>query len=156
MVLRTLPALILLAVLSACGSGINDKANVQAAIMDRLQTKTGLNMKELDVSTTSVSFDKNLAFATVAIHPKGDATVSHGMSMKYTLEDRDGKWVVLNAGGAKLGGRIPASPPGETLPKGHPSLNPDTVGPDAMMPNPHGSPDKALATPQQSSKGPAR
>lgn len=77
-------------------------------------------MGELDVSTTAVSFDKNLAFATVAIHPKGDSNVQHGMSMKYTLEERSGKWVVLNAGGPKLGG--PASPHSGSLPSGHPPV----------------------------------
>lgn len=93
---------------------------MRAAILDRLQTKTGLNMKELDVSTTGVTFDKNLAFATVAIHPKGDSNVQHGMSMKYTLEERDGRWVVLRAGGPKLGG--PAAPNPGTLPSGHPPV----------------------------------
>ena len=122
--------------------------------MERLETKTGLNMKELDVNTTSVSFDKNLAYATVAVHPKGDATVSHGMSMKYTLEDRDGRWVVLNAGGAKLGGKVPKSPAGEALPKGHPSIDPRMTDPNTMMPNPHGSPEDRSAP--EGSKGSAQ
>lgn len=111
--------------LAACGPGIKTKEQVQSAIVDRLASRTGLNLNELDVSTTSVSFDKNLAFATVAIHPKGDSNVQHGMSMKYTLEERDGKWVVLNAGGPKLGGRASDSPHSgsSNLPVGHPPVS---------------------------------
>lgn len=93
--------------------------------MERLQTKTGLDMKSLDVTTTAVSFDKNLAYATVAIHPKGDSNVAHGMSMKYTLEDRAGQWVVVQAGGAALGGRTHGEK-GGGLPPGHPAVESGT------------------------------
>ena len=124
---------------------MKSKEKVQAAIVERLQSKTGLNVNELDVNTTAVTFDKNMAYATVAIHPKGDSTVSHGMAMKYTLEDREGKWVVvkLNSPGGTPGlgsspggsmmGHDPAGP-GDPLPPGHPSVSPGTS--DAL-PNPH-------------------
>ena len=129
---------------------MKSKEKVQAAVMERLETKTGLNMKELDVTTTSVSFDKNLAYATVAIHPKGDATVSHGMSMKYTLQDRDGKWVVLNPGGARAGVGMPASASPGALPNGHPS-----VDPSMNLPNPR-VPGENAPSQQEGSKGPIR
>jgi len=101
-------------ILAACGNSLKTKEKVQAAILDRLQTHSGLDLKSMDIATTNVSFEKNLAFATVSFHPKGDPLLNGGMSMKYTLEARDGKWVVTkvgNSGGAN------------TLPPGHPSLN---------------------------------
>lgn len=129
------------ALLASCGNSMKSKEKVQAAVVERLQSKTGLNVSELDVNTTSVTFDKNMAYATVAIHPKGDSSVNHGMAVKYTLEDRDGKWVVVklnspsgNPAGA-MGGK---NTPGEALPPGHPSVAPG--GSDAL-PNPHASPD---------------
>jgi hypothetical protein len=108
------------------------KDKVQEAIVNRLQTKSGLDLKSLDVTTTSVSFDKNLAYATVAFHPKNDPAINSGMVMKYTLEQREGKWVVLSVGdsqgrnlpghnlqGHDLQGHVSA---GADLPPGHPAL----------------------------------
>ncbi|MBV8072595.1 MAG: hypothetical protein JO270_22015, partial [Acidobacteriaceae bacterium] len=77
---------------------MRSKDKVQEAIMQRLRTSTGLDVNSLDVTTTSVSFEKNKAFATVAFHPKGDPAINSGMTMKYTLEERGGKWVVVNVG----------------------------------------------------------
>ena len=105
---------------------MHDQKKVEAAILDRLQNKSGLDLKELDVHTTDVSFDKNKAFATVSFHPKDDARVDSGMVMKYTLEDRDGKWVVVNVGDGK--GHGMPSVPGmagsgtSALPSGHPAI----------------------------------
>ena len=73
MVLRHLAAIFSMAILLvACQNGMKSKEKVQAAIMDRIQNKTGLDLKGLDVTTTAVSFEKNMAYATVAFHPKGD------------------------------------------------------------------------------------
>ena len=121
---------------------MKSKEKVQAAIVERLQSKTGLNVNDLDVNTTAVTFDKNLAYATVAIHPKGDSTVSHGMAMKYTLEARDGKWVVVKlnspAGGSAVSGMPMGNDvSGQALPPGHPSVAPGS-SPDTL-PNPHGT-----------------
>ncbi|MBV8866843.1 MAG: hypothetical protein JO210_15720, partial [Acidobacteriaceae bacterium] len=96
MVLR-IPAVLLLAivVLAACRNGLKTRDKVQEAIIHRLQSSSGLDLKSLDVTTTSVAFDKNFAIATVSFHPKSDPTINNAMTMKYTLEDRDGKWVVV-------------------------------------------------------------
>ncbi|MBV9267884.1 MAG: hypothetical protein JO061_17075 [Acidobacteriaceae bacterium] len=98
--------------------------------MKRLETHSGLDLKSLDVTTTSVSFDKNMAYATVAFHPKDSKSVNSGMVMKYTLENRDGEWTVVNVGdlhGNGFHNGIPGTlPPGhpqtDTLPPGHPAL----------------------------------
>ena len=114
---------------SSCGKGIKSKEEVQKAIVSRLETKSGLDLKSLDVTTTSVSFNNNMAYATVAFHPKGDPSVNSGMVMKYTLEDRDGKWVVTSVGdsqGHGMPGQGSSGP--ATLPPGHPSLDHNNPG----------------------------
>ena len=108
----------------ACGPGIRTKDKVQQAIIDRLQTRTGLDVNSLDVTTTDVTFNKNMAYASVSIHPKSDPSV-HSMVMKYTLEDRDGKWVVVNVADSQGHGMAgnPSAMSGQTLPEGHPPIN---------------------------------
>lgn len=128
MVFRPLAAVLLaIAVLAGCGNSLKTRDKVQEAIVHRLETSSGLDMNSLDVNTTSVRFDKNMAYATVAFHPKGDSSVSSGMVMKYTLEDRGGKWVVVNVAdsqGHGMAGHGAAS--GAQLPPGHPPLNSET------------------------------
>lgn len=109
--------------LLACGPGIRSKEKVQEAILNRLQTKTGLDLNSLDVTTTAVTFDRNMAYATVSIHPKADPSLQ-SMIMKYTLEDRDGKWVVTNVAdsqGHGMAGHSSASSD-QNLPPGHPPI----------------------------------
>jgi len=130
-----MPAALLLAVLLAgCGNGMRNKDKVQQAILSRLQARSGLDLNALDITTTSVSFNHNMAYATVAFHPKGDADVKSGMVMKYTLEARDGKWVVVSVAdsqGHGMAGHAAAS--GEQLPPGHPPIdgNPHQMQPEA-------------------------
>jgi hypothetical protein len=114
-----------LAFLAACRTDMRDKQKVEQAILDRLQGHSGLDLKALDVTTTAVSFDKNTAYATVSFHPKGDPSLTSGMVMKYTLQNNDGKWVVVNVGDSH-GHSISQSNggPGGTgaLPPGHPQI----------------------------------
>jgi hypothetical protein len=128
-------ALAAIVLLACCGPNIRNKQKVQEAILARLQSRSGLDLQSLEVTTTSVSFDKNLAYATVAFHPKGESNINSGLTMKYTLEDRDGKWVVVNVGGLNGHGGLPgqsmtgASGAGQ-LPPGHPPV--DAANPHAM------------------------
>ena len=111
-------------ILAGCGDRLNTREKVQEAIMQRLEKSSGLNLKDLDVTTTAVTFDKNRAYATVAFHPKSDPSVNSGMSMKYTLEKRDSNWVVVGVAdsqGHGLAGNPPAG--AEQLPPGHPPVN---------------------------------
>ncbi len=132
--------LVSLLMLPGCANKMQSKEKVQAAILDRLQSHSGLDLNSLDVTTTSVSFDKNKAYATVAFHPKGDPTVNGGMTMKYTLQEQGGKWVVVNVGDTQghpvAGGQ--GGPPAEQLPPGHPGVNampPDHPSLDSVDPN---------------------
>ena len=120
-----------LLLLAGCGRDIRSKEKVHEAIVQRLQTRSGLDLKSLDITTTSVSFEKNLAHASVAFHPKGDTNVSSGMLMNYTLENRDGKWVVIQVGdsqGHTGMGRMGSG--AAELPPGHPPV--DSANPHAM------------------------
>lgn len=124
---RALAALLAgIILLAGCENGLKNKEKVQQAIIERLKTKSGLDINSLNITTTSVSFNRNMAYATVAFHPKADPSVNGGMTMKYTLEDRDGKWVVVNVAdsqGRGMGGHPSTS--GDQLPPGHPSLSGD-------------------------------
>jgi hypothetical protein len=132
--------LILLLPLAACRNDIKNKEKIRQAILTRLQDHSGLDLQNLDVNTTAVTFDKNMAYATVFFHPKNDTKVNGGMTMKYTLTDRDGKWVVVNVGDSSghglPGNALPGSTPssGEQLPPGHPAIDPATR-PDMRMPS---------------------
>lgn len=122
--LRPLAAIPLVTLLLAgCGDNVRTKEKVQQAILERLQTRSGLDLNAMDFTTTSVTFDKNLAYATVAFHPKNDGNLDSGMIMKYTLEDRNGKWVVIQVGDS-AGHRTEDQAPGNAaqLPPGHPPI----------------------------------
>lgn len=124
MMSRGLPALLLVAVLfSACGKGMQSREKIQQAIVTRLASNSGIDLSALDVTTTSVSFHNNMAYATVAFHPKNDTNVASNMLMKYTLQAENGKWVVVKAEHAQ--GELTsgaASATGERLPPGHPPV----------------------------------
>ena len=137
MVSRLLPScLICVLVLAACGNDLKTKEKVHAAVLDRLQNHSGLDLKSMDVATTNVSFAGNLAYATVTFHPKDDPTVNGGMSMKYTLEARDGKWVVTKVGDSAGHGMASPAPGDGNLPPGHPSISPPS-NQGASPDNPH-------------------
>jgi hypothetical protein len=109
---------------SACRNENRNKQEIQDAIVQRLQTRSGLDLKALDMTTTSISFEKNKAYATVAFHPKGDPAVNSGMSMRYTLENKDGKWNVVTVGTSQ-GHQLPghAATGADQLPPGHPQMD---------------------------------
>lgn len=121
--LRPLSGILALFFLVSCGPGIRTKDKVQQAIINRLQTRSGLDVNGLDITTTAVTFEKNMAYATVSIHPKSDPSIQ-SMLMKYTLEARDGKWVVTNVAdsqGHGMAGHVAASSD-QALPPGHPPI----------------------------------
>jgi hypothetical protein len=120
---------------AACGPNIKSKEKVQQAILSRLETNSGLDLKKLDITTTGVSFDKNMAYATVAFHQKGDSRLASGMVMTYTLENRGGKWAVVKVGDSHRRSMTGQAPNGAgELPPGHPPL--DSVNPPPVQ-NPH-------------------
>lgn len=120
--------------LAGCGESIRTKEKVQQAIVGHLQTASGLDLNALDFNTTSVTFSNDFAYATVAFHPKNDENLDDGMTMTYTLQDRDGKWAVVKVGDsqghgahAAAGTAIPGADgvgTADGLPPGHPPVAP--------------------------------
>ncbi len=126
--------LIAAALLGGCAKKIENADAVRQGVLDYLnkrQEQTGLNMASMDVTVTSVTFDKNTAKAMVSFKPKGDAAAG-GMSKGYTLERQGDKWVV--SGGQTSGmdphsGGMGAAPggmgmpaPGGAMPPNHPPV----------------------------------
>ena len=138
---RSAPLLLAVVILASCRNELETREKVQQAIFQRLQRSAGLDVNSLDVTTTSLTFEKNLAYATVAFHPKGDPGVNSGMTMKYTLEDKNGKWVVVNVADSQGHGLSGHGTSGsDRLPPGHPRV--DSSAPEGPMP---GAPSRPLA-----------
>jgi hypothetical protein len=133
--------------LTACRDPLQSKEKVQAAVVERLQAHSGLDLKDLDVTTTDVQFERNKATATVAFHPKGDTSVNSGMTMKYNLEERDGKWVVTGVN-SPSGSSFGAHPSDGVPPAGGPATG---AGDGALRPGHPSIPDapKLPDTPKQ-------
>lgn len=114
--------------LAACSRGVQNEAAVRQGVIDYLSSKGDLNMSQMQVDVSSVSFRQDEADATVSIRPKGGAA-DQGMQMRYTLERKGNRWVVKGKGagphsqmpGPAQGMGQPAAPGGQ-LPPGHPSV----------------------------------
>jgi hypothetical protein len=135
MVFRQWLLILAVFVLAGCRDNLKTKEKVQEAIFDRLKAHSGLDLNSLDVTTTDLSFENNKAYATVAFHVKGDPAVNGGMSMKYTLEERDGKWVVTGINSTH--GRSMGATHGDTTHGG----SPDGLGENTGSPLPAGHPE---------------
>jgi hypothetical protein len=109
-------------VLTGCNRASQSQEAIRAGIIDYLSSK--VNVGAMDVDVVSIDFKGNEADATVAFRAKG-ANASSGLQMRYTLEQKSGKWVVKDkaqAGGSPHGAA--ANPGGGGLPAGHPPLEP--------------------------------
>jgi hypothetical protein len=119
--------------LCGCNRASQSKEAIRAGVIEYVATK--VNVGAMDVDVTSIDFKGSEADATVAFRAKG-ADPATGLQMRYTLEQKSGKWVVKDkaqAGGSPHGaamnpGGQPASPHGNAgggdLPAGHPPLDP--------------------------------
>jgi hypothetical protein len=123
--------------LAACGPNIKTKEKVREDLLTHLQ-KAGLDTKALEIDITQVTFDKNQAHAAVSFRPKGVTSVHDGMMMSYTLESRDGHWVVT--GRADSQGHGSSRPPAENGTSGAPNLPPGHP-PMGGLAAPNGSPN---------------
>ncbi|MBM3774104.1 MAG: hypothetical protein FJW37_02985 [Acidobacteria bacterium] len=127
--MRLFPLLAALLALG-CQQNIHNTEAVRQGVLEHLSGRSDLNLSSMDVSVASISFKENEAEATVSFAPRGAA--GGGMSMRYTLERRGGKWVVkdkASAGSVPHGTEPgPAQPQGESapgspqLPPGHPPV----------------------------------
>jgi hypothetical protein len=122
----TLIALVVCAV-TGCNRASQNPEAIRQGVIDYVAGK--VNVGSMDVSVVSVDFKGSEAEATVAFKAKGSDATS-GLQMRYTLEQKAGKWVVKDkaqAGGAPHGASPGATPhtggSGE-LPPGHPPMEP--------------------------------
>lgn len=99
--------------------------------MQYLQSRAGLDVKNMDISVTSVAFRENEADATVVFRAKGATDNANSMTMNYTLVRKDGTWSVKGKSGSSEhgggAGHGMTGMPGSTgmtgspvLPPGHP------------------------------------
>jgi hypothetical protein len=129
--------------LAGCNRGVQNKDAVRQGVLDHL-AQVQLNVASMNVEVTSVQFNGNQAEATVSFTPKG-ASGAPGMSMRYQLEQKDGRWVVMgrkDAGASPHGGgAMPPAAPGMENPHGGgmPSA-PGTPGGAGKMPSPEDLP----------------
>lgn len=98
--LFALPFLILplasLLFLVSCAKDIQNPAAVKQGVMDYLKQRSaeiGIDMNAMNVTVSSLSFEKDVARAAVSFAPKG-VPVSSGMTMNYVLDRKGDKWVV--------------------------------------------------------------
>lgn len=116
----------LLLVVAACNrSATQSNDAVRAGIVEHLNKGSGLDLSLMDLQISSVSFDGSTAKAAVTFRPK--SAPDQGMQMNYTLESKDGKWVVVGktGSGAAAGhgsGMGAPAPSAEPLPQGHPPV----------------------------------
>jgi hypothetical protein len=105
-------------ILAGCSKDIQNTEAVRQGVVDYLQQRTGetgLDVNSLVVTVSSVSFEQDVARATVAFSPKSAPGVT-GMSMNYVLDRKGDKWVVK---GRQIN---PGTPHGaEQMPPGHPT-----------------------------------
>ncbi len=88
--------------------------------MAHLKTRGDIDLSQMTVEVGSVNFRKDEADATVTFRAKGSTDAGGSMAIGYTLEAKDGKWVVKgrrSGASADPHGGAPATP---ALPPGHP------------------------------------
>jgi hypothetical protein len=112
-------------VLAACSKNIQNPEAVKQGVVEYLGARAptmGLDMSAMDVNVGSVSFEKDVARASVSFVPKGMPPGSGGMSMDYVLERKGDKWAVK---GREVN---PTSKHGDqplpgSMPSGHPPVD---------------------------------
>ena len=113
---------LLTCVLAGCNRASQSKEAIRESVINYVSGK--VNVGSMDVDVTSIAFKGNEADATVTFRAKG-ADPSSGLQMRYTLEQKSGKWVVkekAQASGSPHG--APVNPVGGALPPGHPPMDP--------------------------------
>lgn len=121
--MRNLPwaAAAALVLIAACGKNIQTTEAVRDGILEYLKTRSDIDLKNMTVDVSSVSFRQGEADATVTFRATGISDPSGTMAIRYTLEEKGGKWVVKGRASTGSGGPHGAQPPAGALPPGHPT-----------------------------------
>ena len=105
------------ATLTGCRQKQDEAAAVRAGINEHLRTVGTLNLNAMDMNVKKITIHGNQAEAEVEFVPKSGAPAGAGMQVSYSLEKRDGGWVVTKRN--SLGGGI-AHPEGGSAPQQQP------------------------------------
>jgi hypothetical protein len=129
--------------LVGCGKNIDNKEAVKTAIVKRV-SKTGFDVKTMQVDVTNVSFHDQDAVATVSFTPTGGPPQS-AVTFKYNLHKQNDEWVAtgLAQGGAgsDMGAHTGVLPQGGSAPAGSMPVTPGALPPaDPSKPLPPGHP----------------
>jgi len=155
---RIASALLLLVALTACNRSSPSKAAIRQGVLDYLSGRNlDLNMGSMNVDVTALTVNNGKADASVSFTPKG-GNPAQGMTMRYQLEQRGDRWVVVGrqdentsphgaqatpgsanphagvpsggepAGGMPARGAAPGMPSVEDLPPGHPPAGSQSPG----------------------------
>ena len=116
-----------LVLFAACQKNIQTNDAVRQAVLNHLSQNKGLQIGSMDIEVAGVTFKDNEAEATVSFKPKGGGAGS-GMEMRYSLEKKDGAWVVKKKADSGMGH-------GMAMPGGMPAPAPGGMGGAAMPPN---------------------
>lgn len=84
---------------------------MRQGVVEYLQSKGFDIPKAMTVSLKNVDMKGDQADATVSITPAG-GNEAQGMAMKYHLEQKGGKWVVVGRADAASHGAMPPAPAG--------------------------------------------
>jgi hypothetical protein len=87
-----------LVLLAGCKQDIQNQDAVRQGVMSYLSKRSDL--LAMDVSVSSVAFQKDEATAQVHFQAKGNSSPAAGMTMQYVLERKDGQWTVKGRTGA--------------------------------------------------------
>jgi hypothetical protein len=121
--------------LTACNRSAQSTEAVKQGVLNHLSKTAGLNVSQMVVDVSSVTFRENEADALVSIRPKNSTDPANSMSMKYTLERKGKEWVVkgrAGGGGNPHGG---AMPPGDAAnPHGGSAMPPSGDGASQLPP----------------------
>ena len=114
-----------LVVNGACANKLQTREAVERGIRKGVQQR-GLNVDAMEVRVQTVDFHGNKADATVGFFPKG-GQLSQGMTMHYTLEQRENEWVIVGRSQSDMhqhsgNSQVPAPGSAAGLPSGHPQF----------------------------------
>jgi hypothetical protein len=115
-------AVLSLATLAGCKKNIQNKDAVKQAVLEHLSKRSDLQVGQMEVEVTNVTFRENEADAVISFKPKG--VEGGGMEMRYALERKGSVWAVkakADSGGA-----------------GHGAVTPEPAGGAGAMPPGHG------------------
>lgn len=109
--MRISAVLLLIVSLAACNGAKKNNDAVRQGVVEYLQSKGFDVGKAMTVSLKNVDLKGDQADATVTITPTG-GNEAQGMSMKYHLEQKGEKWVVVGRAGDHTGATMPQAPAG--------------------------------------------